>query len=356
MNTKDYYEILGVEKNASDDEIKKAFHKLSLKWHPDKWAKASDEEKKTAEEKFKEIAEAYGVLSDKDKRAKYDMFGSNGMNGSGFEEPDMEDIMSMFRNFGGFGGGFRRSGPDLNARYTITVGLDDLYYGREKTIKYYRTAKCHACNGKGSKTEGGVEKCPYCNGTGMITNTQQRGNTIIQNMTPCNHCHGTGKFIKDPCDVCNGTGQERIEDEFSIKIPAGVMNGVTVSIPGRGNFATDGSGRCGNLNVTFNVMPYGKFVQNGQFDIYTEIDVPVIDCITGRKVEFQFIDGSYKTVEIPMGTIGGDVITMEGLGLPDNYGSRGDLVINIRQIMPKNISEEEMKKLKELKEHKNFSL
>ena len=354
MENKDYYKILGIDKNASENDIKKAFHQLSLKWHPDKWANSSDKEKKEAEEKFKEIAEAYGVLSDKDKRAKYDMFGNDDMQG-GFGGFNMDDDLSqMFKNFAGFSG-FRRARNNLNTHFTLTVGLDDLYFERKKTFKYYRTTKCNVCNGTGSTKKNGVETCQYCHGTGMYTNTIQRGNTIIQNMTPCQHCGGNGKIIKDPCKNCGGTGQERVEDELTINIPSGVMNGATILLPGYGNFATDGSGKCGDLELSFNVMPFGKFVQNGQYDIYTEINVPVIDCITGTTVTLKYIDGENKNIEVPRRSVHGDVIMVDGLGLPYKNGGRGKLYVNINQKMPSDINKDEIEKLKELRTHKNFS-
>lgn len=354
---KDYYSILGVEKNASEADIKKAFHQLSLKWHPDKWANATDSEKKDAEEKFKEIAEAYGVLSDKDKRQQYDMFGTtDGSVNFNMGDDDLSDMFKHFAGFGGLGGGFRQERENLNARFTLTVGVDDLYYGREKKFKYYRSAKCHVCDGKGTTSDGGIQKCQYCHGTGFITNTVHRGNTILQSSTPCAHCGGVGKIIIDPCNLCGGSGHERIEDEFTIKIPAGVMNGMRMLIPGRGNFASDGSGRCGDLELTFNVIPTGKFVQNGQYDLYTEIDVPVIDCITGSKTQITFLDGSLKDIEIPMRSVHGDVITVDGLGLPSKFGARGKLYVNINQIMPVKMETDEVEKLKELRTHKNFSI
>ena len=355
---KDYYEILGIDRNASENDIKKAFHRLSVQWHPDKWANASDEEKKKAEDKFKEIAEAYSVLSDKDKRSKYDMFGSTDGNGPGFNmDEDLSDMFSRFAGFNpfsGFGGGFNQKRVNLNAKHTLTVGLDDLYFGREKTFKFYRTTKCHTCNGKGSTTEGGVEVCQHCHGTGMITNTQQHGNTIIQNMTMCPYCNGKGKTIKDPCHTCGGTGLEKIEDELTLKIPEGISSGMTILVPGYGNFSTDGSGKCGDLELTFVVKSSGEFIQANTYDIYTEIDVPIIDCITGGSIELEYIDGSKKKIEIPKGCLNGTKVSINGIGLPSRNGGRGNLIIGINQIMPEKISTSEMKTLKELREHKNF--
>lgn len=350
---KNYYEILGLERNATEEQIKKAFHKLSIQWHPDKWANASEEEKKNAEEKFKEIAEAYGVLSDKDKRAQYDAFGTTGGYSGGMNMND--DLSEMFRRFSGFGG-FRPNSRNLNANHTLTIGVDDIYFGREKTFKYYRTAKCHVCNGKGSTTEGGIEVCQYCGGTGMITNTRHRGNTIIQNMTTCPHCHGNGKTIKEPCTNCGGTGFEKIEDELTVKIPAGVVSGATITVPGYGNFSSDGSNRCGNLDLTFMVMPYGEFAQSGQFNLYTEIDVPILDCITGKKMTIDFIDGSKKDIEVPMGCKDGNVIRLAGLGLPINGERRGELLVVVNHVMPEYIDSSEQKTIEELKTHKNFML
>lgn len=353
---KDYYKILGVERNASEEQIKKAFHKLSIQWHPDKWANASEEERKSAEEKFKEIAEAYGVLSDKDKRSQYDAFGTTGGYSGGMDMDD--DISEMFRRFSSFGGfgGFRQTGRNLNASHTVTIGVDDIYFGREKTFKYHRTAKCHVCNGKGSTTEDGIETCQYCGGSGMITNTQHRGNTIIQNMTTCHHCHGKGKNIKNPCKNCGGTGFEKIEDELTVKIPAGVVSGATITIPGYGNFSSDGSNRCGDLDLTFMVVPCGEYAQSGQFNLYTEIDVPILDCITGKKTTIGFLDGSEKEVEIPMGCKDGEVVRLPGLGLPMNGGRRGELLVVVNQVMPKKIDSVEKKAIEELKTHKNFMI
>ena len=258
---RDYYEVLGVQKNATDDELKKAYRKLAIKYHPDRQQGKSDEEKKAAEEKFKEAAEAYDVLSNKDKRARYDQFGFAGAQGGfggGGAGMSMDDIFSQFGDifggfgFGGFGGGGARGGRRVqrgsDLRVRVRLNLKDVAHGVEKKLKIPRMVSCDACNGTGAKNGTQLETCPTCHGSGVETRIQRTILGTMQTQSECHTCGGKGKIIKERCPECGGQGLVKKDDVISINIPAGVGEGMTLKMSGKGNEAP-GGGIPGDLQI-----------------------------------------------------------------------------------------------------------
>ncbi len=370
----DYYKILEVNRNASQEEIQKAFRKLALKYHPDKQQGKSKEEVDSATKKFQEINEAYSVLSDPKKRQEYDTFGTVNGNGDGFSGfENMDDMENLFKHMhgggfgmgdifehmhGGSGFGFNTrqnvKGSDVNIRIECT--LEDSYNGAKKTYKYNRQVKCHHCNGTGSK-DGVAETCPHCNGTGMIMNRQQRSPwQYVEQITPCPYCNGTGKTISKPCNHCKGTGLETISETLQIEIPKGVSSGERMAIPGMGNMPANGEGTPGDLIVMFVLKKHDIFVPlPNSYDLGCKTSVGVIDCILGCEKEISCIDGSKVRIKIPQGTKHNDKIVLDNKGMPIENGKHyGDLVVFIDQVMPKTISKDETKILENLKTSKNF--
>lgn len=336
---KDYYNILGVDRNASDDDIKKAFRKLSMKWHPDRHANDSEKDKKEAEEKFKEIAEAYGILSDKEKRDKYDRFGdadAPDMSGFGnFGGMSTDDIINMFAGrhgggrFSGFGDMFSGHGFGRQQREVVTPGTDkvfnmalsieDIFNGTSKDLEYEIDIRCGHCNGQGGS---GVETCSYCHGTGMMTETQRQGYTIIQNSYPCPHCHGTGKTVKDKCTYCNGTGFTKSKRKEKITVPAGVLEGQAIRIDGGGNESKSPKGQNGDLIIQF-VYKIDKskyaIVNKGMGPIvYEKVDIPYYDCILGANKTIVLPNGKKVKYKVEENTKSGDTIVLKGEGINGN--------------------------------------
>lgn len=370
MAKKDYYSILGVDKNASDEEIKKTYKKLALQYHPDRQINKSEDEKKAAEEKFKEINEAYSILSDKNKRQQYDTFGTVDGNMGDMSGADaMAEFMKHFQNMGGFGdfgdffGGGRYSnqqriikGSDIQVNVHLT--LAEVYNGGTKEIKYSRNVRCASCGGTGS-SDGQSSVCPQCNGTGYIIRTTQNGFAIMQEATQCTVCHGTGKVIKSPCTVCGGQGLVRKEEKITISIPPGASNNTYTTIEGKGNEPVNDSNLPsinGDLRIVFKIKNDNKFTVNetNRYDIDYHVDVPVIDCITGCDLKIKHLDGKSYTVKVKQGVTNGYVIRVRNKGLADSYGQRGFLNVIINQKMPNKLSEKEIKLLNELKNSKNF--
>jgi molecular chaperone DnaJ len=347
---KDYYKILELSKGASESDIKKAFKKLSIKWHPDKWSSKSEKEQKEAEEKFKEVNEAYQVLSDPQKKSNYDRYGSaDGPQGfSGFGD---------FGGFGGFdpfdlfnnmrGGGQRQRGPEpgRSLEYGINLSIEEIFNGCEKTITYGRKVRCKTCNGEGGT---GVKTCPYCHGTGMITETKQHGFTIMQSSHPCNHCHGTGKTVEHVCKDCNGQGFKDITEKLKISVPAGKPNGFVLNFPNMGWESKDPRGENGDLRVviSYAVNPERyKFIGN---EVYELMDVPYYDCILGTTIKRKLPSGKEVEFTIPTFCQDMDQITINGHGL---NGSK--YVIVVKAQMPRTISSEERELLSQIqKQHK----
>ena len=366
MAKRDYYEVLGVSKSATDDEIKKAYRKIAIKYHPDR-----NPGNKEAEEKFKEAAEAYDVLHDPQKRQQYDQFGFDapgggfgGFGGGGFST---DDIFSMFGDifgghagFGGFGGGFggghrapQYRGADL--RINVTLSLQEIATGTTKKFKVKKDVACPDCHGSGAEAGSSAETCTKCGGSGVVMKTVRTMLGIMQTQTECPECHGEGKVIKNKCHNCGGTGVIKGEDIVEVKIPAGVAEGMVVNIPGKGN-AGPHNGVNGDIQVCIFEEANDTFVRDGNDVIYNLLlDIPT--AILGGTVEIPTIDGSKVKIKIEPGTQPGKTLRLRGKGLPavQGYGQgTGDLVVNISVFVPKNLTKEEHKAIESLRDSENF--
>lgn len=366
---KNYYEILGVTKSASDDEIKNAFRKLSLKYHPDRQNGKSDSEKKDAEEKFKEIAEAYSILSDKDKRKQYDTYGT--VNDSGFSGMTVDDIFRHFKTtmgFDPFGGGdddffsnihfythnSNRVKKGKSIKLNIRITMQEAYNLSAKTVAYDRDEPCSHCHGKGYDKNGSAEKCSRCNGTGMVTNTYKRGFSVIQQSSVCPICNGSGMIIKNPCHYCNGSGVERRRITRTIQIPVNIYANPTIAVSQGGNYPGMCDGAVGDLIVSF-IIYDDKFSTVGTTsDVITSKNVSVIDCILGGEQLIEGVDGKTYKFMIKPCTTDGTKYVLNGKGLHDINGGCGDLVINIKQLMPSLLTSDDIKLLNKLKQSKTF--
>ena len=362
MSKRDYYEILGVGKNATAEEIKKAYRKKAIQYHPDK-----NPGNKEAEEMFKEAAEAYEVLSDPDKRSRYDRYGHSGVGGSaggGFGGGmSMDDIFSHFGDiFGGFGGfsGFggsgrssRRGNKGPNLRVTVSLTLAEIATGVEKKIKVKKYVSCTHCNGTGAAGGTAYSTCSTCRGTGQVTRIT---NTILGQMhqtTSCPTCHGEGTVITQSCTHCNGEGLVRQEEIVTIQIPAGVENGMQLSVSGKGNAARRG-GINGDLIILIQEEPHPELTRDGSDLIYNLL-LSVPDAILGSTVEIPTVEGKVK-VKIDSGTQPGKILRLKGKGLPEinSYG-QGDLLVKINVFIPKDLTKEEVKLVEKLRESESFS-
>lgn len=349
---RDYYEVLGLSKSASDDEIKKAYRKLAKKYHPD-----MNPGDKAAEESFKEVNEAYAVLSDPDKKSKYDQFGhsafdpsmgGSGFGGAGFGGFDFGDIFSsMFGGgFGGGGGSSRRNGPirgdDLQYRLTLT--FDEAYFGCKKDISYGRVEKCSDCGGSGASKGTSPETCPNCGGRGQVNTTQRTPFGVFQSTTTCDICRGTGKIVKNPCKNCNGKGYVKIQKKLTVTIPAGIDNGETLRVTGQGNDGRNG-GSAGDLYVTVNVRPHQIFEREGT-TLFCEIPITFVEAALGSEIDVPTMTGSVK-FNIPEGTQTGTRFTVKGEGVvsPRN-GRKGDLVFETTVEIPRNLNEKQKEALR----------
>ncbi len=363
-NKRDYYEVLGVDKSASIDEIKKAYKKLALKYHPDRQHDKSEAEKKEAEEKFKEAAEAYSVLSDNDKRARYDQFGFAGdqMGGGAgsFGGFDINDILNSvfgggfnfggFSGFGGFGGSGSQQrvnrGSDLRVRVKVT--LADVAHGVEKKLKIPRMVSCHSCHGTGAKNGTAQETCPTCHGTGAEVRTRRTMFGIMQEQTHCHACGGSGKIIKEKCPDCAGKGLIRKEEVVAINIPAGVTEGMMLKMSGRGNDAP-GGGIPGDLLIVIEEIADSQLMRDGNDTIYNlMLDFPT--AVFGGKVDVPTVDGQAR-VTIKAGTQPGTVLRLRGKGLPDpNRYGKGDQLINVMVYVPEALNADERKAIETLRD------
>ena len=372
---RDYYEVLGVTKSATADEIKAAYRKLALKWHPDRWVNASDAEKKTAEENFKEAAEAYSVLSDPDKKARYDQFGFAGdqMGGGGgfdFGGFDLNDILrNVFGggfNFGGggfdFGFGGSQGGQAQTRTYrgrdirtSVKLTLEEIATGCEKEVTIERNRPCSDCGGKGTKNSSDVKTCPNCNGRGQ---TQRVVNSLFGRAVSyetCPQCGGEGKVITNPCRRCNGTGLERRRETVRVKIPAGVEEGMQVTVRGEGHSAMHG-GTNGDLLVVIKEETHSNLRRDGNNLFYTRI-ISVMDAMLGCEISVPCLDGSYK-VKLDPGTQSGTVIKLRGKGLPSvqGYGrGTGDLYVKILVWIPRKLSRSEKDMLESIRNNTTFT-
>ena len=354
---KDYYKILGVDKNATKDELKKKFRELSKQWHPDL---CKDESKKEEyEEKFKEINEAYSVLSDDEKRAQYDNGGSfnfegfskgfNPFGGSPFD--DFSDFFSWgFNNYSSSKQKNRvRKGSSL--RMTVNVSLEDLYNGVKKKLKYKRYEVCPNCNGSGLEKDGYEEDCKHCGGTGSIFT--QKGS--LQMINTCPHCGGTGKHKVNPCHACQGSGISKVVKEIEIDIPNGTESGERFVYSGFGNCPENGNGIFGDLYVDINQIEDENLYRDGN-DLYLIKKVPIIDCIMGGKITVDCLDKTKITVSISELTDNRQKLRVKGKGMPikSNPSMHGDLYIIVSYDLPKALTDKEREILKELKQQDNF--
>jgi len=360
MEKRDFYEVLGVSKNASKEELKKAYRKLAIKYHPDK-----NPDDKEAEEKFKEAAEAYEVLSNDEKKARYDRYGHAGMGGaSGFSGGgmDMEDIFSHFGDIFGFGGGGfggrsrgggRRVRKGSNLRIKVKLDLHDMVYGVEKKVKVRKQVACDACNGSGSE-DGHTRTCPTCNGRGQIIQVTQTFLGQMQTSSTCHTCHGEGSIIENKCHKCGGEGITRGEDTVELKIPAGVTDGMQLSMSGKGNAAPRG-GVNGDLLIVIEEEEHPDLERHGR-DLLYNLNISFPDAVLGSAVEIPTVDSKVK-VKIDSGTQAGKILRLRGKGIPDvnGYERTGDLLVKVNVFIPKYISKEEKKMIEKLRDAENFS-
>ena len=346
MAKRDYYEVLGVSKTASDDEIKKAYRKLAMKYHPDR-----NPDNAEAEEKFKEAAEAYEVLSDGEKRSMYDRMGHNafegGMGGGGGFSA--EDIFSQFGDiFGGaFGGGGRggqqrqKRGSDL--RYVMELTLEEAVKGIKKTITFTAPAPCETCDGKGSKNPNDVETCKTCHGAGQVR--MQQGFFSVQQT--CSTCRGQGKIIKNPCGTCHGSGVKDRQQTLEVTIPAGVDNGDRVRLTGKGEAIRDG--QSGDLYVEVTVREHEIFQRDGA-DLYMDVPISIADAALGKEIEIPTLDGRVN-LKVPEGTQTGKMFRLRGKGVkPVRTSMVGDLLCRVVVETPVNLTSRQRELLKELQE------
>ena len=349
---RDYYEVLGVNKNASEDEIKKAYKKLARKYHPD--LNPGD---KVAEEKFKEVNEANEVLGDPQKKARYDQFGFAGVDPSygggagggagGFDFGDLGDIFGSFFG-GGFGGGARRN-PNAprrgeSIRMSLTVDFIEAAFGCEKEIQLERSEQCPTCKGNGCAPGTTPEICPDCHGTGSVTQAQRTPFGVMQSQAPCGKCRGTGKIIHKPCPDCHGSGNVRKRKTIKINVPAGIDNGQTISLRGQGHAGSNG-GPAGDLLVTVMIRPSETFQREGTA-VYTEAPITFAQATLGAELEIDTIDGKVK-YSIPEGTQTGTVFRLRGKGIPVLNGrGRGDQYITVTVETPKNLNKAQKEALK----------
>ena len=360
MDTKGYYKSLGVNEKATDEEIKKSFKKLSLRYHPDRQVNKSDDEKKNAEEKFKEINEAYQVLSDPEKRQNYDRYGSpDAKEGFGGGDPfsGMGDPFDMFGSF--FGGGRQRAsqppvenGTDITMAVPLTI--EEVFNGCKKKLKYKKKVVCQNCHGDGGS---GKKQCPHCNGTGMITETQRTGFGIFRNSHPCQYCNGTGYTIEHTCPTCNGSGFTTKENIVEVEFPAGMPEEYGISKEGEGNATKDKRGVPGN----FYAIPKYAFDKNryriNGLDVMETISIPYYDHYLGCDYIVEIPDGTKKKITISPNLKDGHILRLPKCGIKGTGNDlKGDYYVEIHVDLPMFISEKEQNLLKEIKKlHKTNS-
>jgi len=352
MAKRDYYEVLGVQKNATADELKKAYRKLALKYHPDR-NKGNAE----AEEKFKEINEAYSVLSDETKRSQYDQLGHDafeqaqqggGAGGNpfggfgGFSGSGMDDIFDMF--FGGQGGrGGRASnaGPRRGAdlRFDLEISFEEAAFGVEKEINLYRDETCDHCHGTGAEPGSKIETCPECHGSGYVRFTQNTMFGQMVNERPCSKCHGEGKIVSEPCKECRGKGTKKKNKHLKVKVPAGVDNGSRLRVAGEGEAGTKG-GPSGDLYVYLYVKQHKFFDRDGT-TVICEVPINIVQATLGAEVKIPTLDGQV-TMKVPEGTQPGKVMRLKGKGIPSlRGGMRGDQLVRIKVVVPTKLNDKQ---------------
>ena len=368
---RDYYEVLGIDKTATGDDIKSAYRKAAIKWHPDKWVNGTDEEKKTAEEKFKEASEAYSVLSDPEKRQRYDQYGQAGLggNGGGFDFSGgfgtLNDILNDlfgggfggFSGFGGFGGGgggqqkqkvYR--GRDIRTRVKLT--LEEIATGCRKEVSIERDRPCPECGGKGAKHDSDIKTCPNCNGSGQEQRVSNSffGQSIVY--TTCSRCGGEGKIIDHPCHCCGGSGLVRKREKVVVNIPAGVENGMQLTIHGEGHGAKH-NGVNGDLLILIEEETHPQLRRKGNNLFYTKI-LSLDEAILGTEVSVPCLEGTYK-FKIEPGVQSGKIVKLKGRGLPtvNSYGrssGKGDLYVKLLVWIPRKLNHKEKAMIESMKD------
>ncbi len=353
---RDYYEVLGVSKGASEDEIKRAYKKLARKYHPD--MNPGDKE---AEEKFKEVNEANEVLSDPDKKARYDQFGfagvdpnygaGGGYGAGGFDFGDLGDIFGSFFG-GGFGGGGqrRRNGPQRgeSIRMSVSVDFTEAAFGCEKEVTVERSEQCPTCKGNGCAPGTTPEVCPDCHGSGAVMQSQRTPFGVMQTQAVCGKCRGTGKIIHQPCPDCHGSGRARKRKTVKVNIPAGIDNGQTISLRGQGHAGKNG-GPNGDLLITVMVKPHDIFRREGT-SVFCEAPITFTQAVLGAEMEIPTIDGKVKYT-IPEGTQTGTVFRLRGKGIPVLNGhGRGDQYVTVTIETPRGLNREQKDALKKFSE------
>ena len=372
---RDYYEVLGLQKGASADDIKGAYRKAALKWHPDRWVSGTDAEKKTAEEKFKEASEAYSVLSDPDKKARYDQFGFSGVDGAAGPDfsqgfGDLNDILNNlfggafgggggfnFGGFGGFGGGnsgsARRTyrGRDIRTRVKLT--LEEIASGCEKEITIERSRPCSDCNGQGTRNSSDIKTCPTCKGQGQVQHTVNSLFGRTMTYTTCPQCNGEGKVVSNPCRSCSGTGLVRRKETVKVKIPAGVEAGMQITVRGEGHSAPH-NGTNGDLLLIIEEVENKELKREGNNLFYTKV-ISVTDAILGCEFTVPAIGGAEK-VKVDAGTQSGTVIKLRGKGLSsvNSYG-KGDLYVKVLVWIPRRLSRSEKEIIESMKSSGSFT-
>jgi molecular chaperone DnaJ len=363
MAKRDFYEILGVSRNATKEEIKKAYRKQAIKYHPDK-----NPGVKESEEKFKEAAEAYEILSDDEKRSRYDHYGHAGLGGasgggfSGGAGMTMDDIFEHFGDifgghFGGFGGfGGQRRGHQVNKgsnlRVKVKLTLKEIVAGVEKKIKVNKYVICNTCNGNGAADGSSHADCPVCFGTGQVTQITNTFLGRMQTTTTCSNCGGDGKIIKNKCTTCYGEGIVKGEEVISINVPAGVAEGMQMTIAGKGNAPRRG-GINGDLLVIIHEEAHPELVRDGN-DLYYNLFISFPEAALGGPAEIPTVDGNVK-IKVDAGTQSGKILRIRGKGIPELNGyGRGDLLVRVNVWTPKNLSREEKKIIEKLMESENF--
>ncbi len=346
-NKRDYYEVLGLQKGASDDEIKKAYRHMAKKYHPD-----MNPNNPEAEVKFKEANEAYAVLSDPEKKARYDQYGFAGVDpnaggfggfgdfGGGFG--GFEDISDIFSSFFGGGGSSRRNGPvrgeDIGVR--ISLSFEEAVFGCKKEVAYNRIQKCSDCGGTGAEKGSSVETCSVCGGTGQVRVQQRTPLGMMQTTRTCDSCGGSGKHIKNPCSGCKGKGYVKISKKLDVTIPAGIDDGQRIILRGEGNEGRNG-GSAGDLAIAVSVRRHSLFERDGD-NVYCEVPITFVEASLGAEIDVPMLDGSSQKYEIPEGTQTGTSFTLKGKGIQNvNSRRKGDLIFTVVVEVPKNLSREQ---------------
>ncbi len=357
---RDFYEVLGIQKGASEDEIKKAYRQMAKKYHPD--LHPGDKE---AEAHFKEVNEAYEVLSDPQKKARYDQYGHAGVDpnfgagypgGAGGVDVDFGDIGDIFSSIfgGGFGGGgARRQNPNAprrgsDASATVILSFEEAAKGCKKRVSVQRINTCPDCNGSGAKQGTSPKSCPECGGTGQVTRQQRTPFGVMQTQSPCPRCQGRGKIIETPCPTCGGQGRVRRAETLGINVPAGIDDGQVLNIPGKGNAGQNG-GPAGDLQIQVSVRPHPLFERDG-FNIWYELPLTYAQAALGAEVDIPTLDGK-QSFTVKAGTQPGDVLRVKGKGIPYLNGrGTGDLLLKISVEIPRNLSSEQQKLLRSFEE------